>query len=290
MNGPVRGTLLAFAAFAAMAWGDGLLKSIGTRLSVFEIGFIGLLGACVATFFMRPPEERWRDMFRMRHPWLTQLRALTGIGAGIFGVYAFVTIPFAEAYSLIFLAPFIVMIAAIAILKERPNWLGWVALAAGVIGVLLVVRPGVRSMELGHLSALGAALCIAATVTILRRVAITEKKTSILAIPQLYALACNGALATATFIMPSWQEVVVMFSAGLLGALGQLLLLYASRRAPAFTIGQAQYSQLIWAALIGAVFFHEYPDALALIGLAVIIAAGLITVGASRLEQRKAAA
>lgn len=289
MRNPVAGTLLAFAAFAAMACGDGLLKSIGARLSVFEIGLLALLGSGVATFFMRPPDERWRDMFRMRHPWLTQLRALTGVGAGIFGVYAFVTIPFAEAYSLIFLAPFIVMLASIAILRERPNWLGWLALAGGVVGVLLVVKPGMRGMELGHLSALGAACCIAGTVTILRRIAATEKKTSILAIPQLYVLVVNAVLAAATFIVPRWTDLAVIVGAGLLGALGQLLLLLASRRAPAFAIGQAQYSQLIWAAAIGALFYREYPDALALVGLAAIIAAGLITIGASGLQHRKAA-
>jgi drug/metabolite transporter (DMT)-like permease len=285
----VRGTLLAFAAFAAMAWGDGFVKSIGTRLSVFEIGLIFLAGSGIATYFMRPPDERWRDMFKMRHPWLTQLRALTGFGAGILGVFAFTTIPFAEAYSLIFLAPFIVMVAAILLLGERPNWLGWLALAGGVAGVLLVVRPGLRGMELGHLSAFGAALCIAGTVTILRRIASTEKRTSILGVPPLYALVGNAILAASTFVVPTVLDAAVIVVAGLLGAAGQLLLLSASRQAPAFVISQAQYSQLIWAALIGAIFFREYPDGFALIGLAIIIAAGLATVGASRLDQRRAA-
>lgn len=284
---PVRGTLLAFAAFAAMAFGDGLLKSIGTRLSVFEIGLLFLLGSGVATYFMRPVEERWRDMLKMRHPWLTQLRALTGFGAGIFGVFAFTTIPFAEAYSLIFLAPFIVMVASIVLLGERPNLLGWLALAGGVLGVLLVVKPGVRGMELGHLSAFGAALCIAGTVTILRFIAGTEKQTSILGIPQLYALVGNGLLTITTFVVPSWLDLEVVIVAGLLGAIGQLLLLRASQKTPAFAVGQAQYSQLIWAALIGAIFFREYPDALAVLGLAIIIAAGLTTVGASHLERRR---
>jgi drug/metabolite transporter (DMT)-like permease len=90
-------------------------------------------------------------------------------------------------------------------------------------------------------------------------------------------------------VAPTVLDTAVIVVAGLLGAAGQLLLLSASQQAPAFVISQAQYSQLIWAALIGAIFFREYPDGFALIGLAIIIIAGLATVGASRLEQRGAA-
>lgn len=211
-----------------MACGDGLIKSVGTRLSVFEIGLIFLIGSGVATVFMRPPGERWRKLFYMRHPWLTQLRALTGFGAGIFGVYAFTNIPFAEAYSLIFMAPFIVMLASIVILRERPNWLGWAALAGGVLGLLLVVKPGVAPMTPGHLSAFAAALCIAGTVTILRRVAGTEQRISILAIPLIYAAVGNCLLMLPGFVVPQATDFIVIVGAGLLGALGQLLLLYAS--------------------------------------------------------------
>lgn len=278
---------MAFAAFAAMAWGDGMLKSIGTRLNVFEIGAIFLLGSGVATWFMRPPGERWRDMFRMRHPWLTQLRALTGFGAGIFGLFAFLTIPFAEAYSLIFMAPFIVMLGSIVVLRERPNWLGWLALFGGIAGVLLVVKPGLRAMELGHAGAFAAALCIAGTVIILRQIGATEKRTSILGVPQLYALVGNAILMVPTFKVPAPFDLGVILVAGLLGALGQLLLLQASRKAPAFAISQAQFSQLVWAALIGAIFYREFPDGFALAGLVIIIVAGLSTVGASRLVQHR---
>lgn len=270
-----------------MACGDGMLKSIGTRLNVFEIGVIFLLGSGVATWFMRPPDERWRDMFKMRHPWLTQLRALTGIGAGIFGLFAFLTIPFAEAYSLLFMAPFMVMLAAVLFLRERPGWLSWLALTGGIAGMLLVVKPGIRTMELGHLSAFGAALCVAGTVTILRVVGNTEKRTSILGVPPLYALVANGILMIPAFKVPDLLDVAIIVAAGLLGALAQLLLLVASRKAPAFSISQAQFSQLVWAALIGAVFYREFPDGYALAGLAIIIAAGLTTVGASRLARSR---
>lgn len=102
------GVLLGFLAYGAMAWGDAVIKAVGAdRLSVFEIGFFVSVFAGLAMLFMRPRGERWRDLLKVRHPRLVALRSLSGIGAGIFGVIAFTSIPFAEAYALIFMSPFI---------------------------------------------------------------------------------------------------------------------------------------------------------------------------------------
>lgn len=284
----IQGVLLGFAAYAGMAWGDGIIKGLGTRLSIFEIGLIFSVFAAFATFFMRPKHERWRDVFTMKHPWLVVARALTGVSAGLLGVYAFLTIPFAEAYALIFMAPFIVMLLSILLLKERVGWGGFTAMAAGFAGVLLVIQPGLRTIELGHLTALGAAVSAALTVIILRRIGRTEKRTSLLGIPQLLALAINGVGAAVSFVAPTFMELAMMAVAGLLGALGQLALLSATRRAPANAVGQTQYSQLIWAVLIGALFYAEYPNWIAIIGLVVIGAAGLMTIAEQRARKRDA--
>ena len=103
------GAVLALLAYAAFAWGDASIKALGGRLSIFEIGFYSSLSASAFLLLSRPREERWLSFWRMRRPWLVQARALTGIAAGILGVYVFTTIPLAEAYALIFLAPLFVL-------------------------------------------------------------------------------------------------------------------------------------------------------------------------------------
>jgi drug/metabolite transporter (DMT)-like permease len=282
---PAHGTLLALAAFGAMSWGDALVKAVGGRMTIFEIGIFFLLAAGCATYFMRPADERWRDMFRMRHPWLTLARAVTGFGSGMFGFFAFTTIPFAEAYALIFLAPFIVMLLSFTLLQERASMLGWATMAAGIVGVLLVIKPGFRTVELGHLSALAAAAFVASTVIILRRIAGDEKLTSLLGVPMLFGGTLSLLLALPGFTWPSLTDVMIVAAGGLLGGMGQFFLLHASRRAPAGAVGQAQYSQLIWAVLIGALFYSEFPDWIAISGLALIAAAGLANIAASRLTK-----
>lgn len=275
MNG---GVLLGFLAYGAMAWGDAVIKAVGaSRLSVFEIGLFVSVFAGIAMLFMRPQGERWRDLFEMRHPWLVGLRSLSGIGAGIFGVTAFTSIPFAEAYALIFMSPFIVTLLSILVLKERVSWRGWTAMALGFGGVLLVIRPGLRVVEFGHVAAFAAAICIAITVIVLRRIAGTEKRTSLLMVPQLAGIAFTGAVTATHYVTPTGMEFGLMIISGAFAALGQFALLLAARLAPANVLGQTQYSQLFWAMAAGALFFAEYPDVLAIVGVVVIALAGLLT-------------
>jgi drug/metabolite transporter (DMT)-like permease len=272
------GVLLGFLAYGAMAWGDAVIKAVGaSRLSVFEIGLFVSVFAGIAMLFMRPAGERWRDLFQMRHPWLVALRSLSGIGAGIFGVTAFTSIPFAEAYSLIFMSPFIVTLLSIVLLRERVSWRGWTAMALGFGGVLLVIRPGLRAIEFGHLAAFATAVCIAITVTVLRRIASTEKRTSLLVVPQLAGIAFTGAVTATHYVTPTGMELGLMLISGGFAALGQFALLLAARRIPANLLGQAQYSQLFWAMAAGALFFAEYPDVVAIVGVAVIVVAGILT-------------
>ena len=108
------GILLALAAYATFSFGDACIKALGGQLSIFEIGFFSTLFAGFFLLFAKPRQERWRDFLRMQRPWLVQARALSGLGAGLLGIVAFTSIPFAEAYALIFLSPLFVTLLSVA--------------------------------------------------------------------------------------------------------------------------------------------------------------------------------
>ena len=118
----VKGILLGFLAMAIFSCGDACIKAIGDRMTVFEISFFATLFACVALPFVRGPQERWRDMFRMHRPGLVMVRVVAGVFAGLFSIVAFTTLPFAEVYSLIFLSPLFVTILSIPFLGETVGW------------------------------------------------------------------------------------------------------------------------------------------------------------------------
>lgn len=187
-----KGFLLGLFAYATFSLGDATIKSLGSQISVFEIGFFSILFSGIFIFFSKPREERWREFWRMSRPFAVHGRAISGLFAGILGIYAFTTIPLAEAYALIFLSPLFVTVLSAVVLKEDIGPWRWAAVLAGIVGVLLVVRPGFKALELGHVAAIGVAFLAAMTIVLLRSLAGKEKRTSIMGVLLVYGLTFNG--------------------------------------------------------------------------------------------------
>ena len=272
------GILLALIAYASYSCSDAVVKSLGGQFTVFEIGFFSMLFAGFFLFFSRPDGERWRDFWRTNRPWAVQARAWAGIASGVLSVYAFTTIPLAEVYALVFLAPLFVTILSTLILKEKVGPWRWLAVVAGFVGVMLVVRPGFRELHLGHLAAFAIAFLAAASIILMRSLAAQEKRTTMLGVLIGYGLLFNGiGAATTSFSLPDARQLAWLVLAGAFTAGGQLLQLLAVKYAPANKIAPTHYSQIVWAVILGALFFQEYPDSLSLVGLAVVGGSGLLT-------------
>ena len=269
------GILLALIAYASYSGSDAVVKSLGGQLTIFEIGFFITLFAGFFLFFTRPAGERWRDFWRTKRPWAVAGRPHR---RGVLSVYAFTTMRLAEVYELVFLAPVCVTILSTMILKEKVGPWRWLAVVAGFAGVMLVVRPGFRELNLGRLAAFGVAFLAAASVILMRSLAQQEKRTTMLGVLVGYGLAFNGIGAAATsFTVPDAKQLMWLVMAGAFTACGQLLQLLAVKYAPANRIAPTHYSQIVWAVILGAMFFQEYPDWLSLVGLAVVGGSGLLT-------------
>lgn len=272
------GVLYAIVAYSVYSCGDAIIKGFGQSLSVFEIGFFIALFGLIPGAFAKPKGERWHDCFKLKHPKLVHLRSFTGVASSILVTVSFTTIPFAETYSLVFMMPLFITVMSVLILKERVDAVRWSMLALGFLGVMLVVRPGFRELEFGHLTALLCAVFGASTTTILRVIAPTEKRVSLIAMPALYLIVVNSILMAPTFIMPSLQQFGLLAAAGSMVGMGHILLIAATRNAPASQVAPIQYVQIVWAIGLGAFFYFEYPDLIAYIGLAVVVLSGLVNV------------
>lgn len=272
------GVILAFVAYGLYSCCDAIIKGFGNALTVHEIAFWTALFSFIPAIFLKARGERWIDFWRMRHPWLVNLRGASGLIGNLCVIFAFVSIPLAEVYSLAFLAPIFVVVLSVGVLKESVSTQRWLLLGATFVGVLLVVRPGFRELQLGHLAALGAALFSAVTTTVLRRVAPEEKRVSLIAVPLGYILVANFFMMLPTFEMPTTEEFALLLAIGGLGGTGNVLFINATRVARASEIAPMQYSQIAWALIFGAVFFREYPDLVAYLGLGVVVVFGILNV------------
>ena len=107
------GVIYAVVAYSVYACGDAIIKGFGQSLSVFEIGFFIAVFSLLPALFVKPKGEHWRQSFQLVHPRLVHLRAFTGVASAALVTYAFVNIPFAETYSLVFMMPLFITIMSV---------------------------------------------------------------------------------------------------------------------------------------------------------------------------------
>lgn len=271
------GILLGFLGYFVYACSDAFIKHLGGHIPVFEIGFFTSVFAILPALLTKDREDSWRSVLVPHRPKLVLLRMTSGTLGGILAVVAFTSLPLADAYALIFLLPVFVTILSTLILKEPVGWMRWSAVIAGLIGVLLVVRPGFREILPGHLAAVGCAFCGAVTVIVLRVLGPTERRITLIGSVVLSAFVVNGILMIPHFVMPSLNILPYVVAAGLCAGSGHLIQVYATRAAPANRVAPTQYSQIIWATIIGAMFFNEFPDAFGIAGMTLVALSGLFT-------------
>ena len=274
------GVLFALSAYALYSCCDAIIKGLGSGLSVYELAFFTTLFSLIPAFINTPKGENWLLFWKAKHPILLNLRGLSGMVGNLCIIYAFVSIPLAEAYSLAFLAPIFIVFISVWLLAEKVNLPRWLFLGTSFIGVLIVVRPGFREIQLGHITAIVAAICGAVTTSVLRRIARDEMRVSLLGVASLYILVVNGALIAFNggFHWPDLRQLALLLSVGALGGTANMLFIAATRRAPASFVAPIQYSQIFWAILFGAAFYKEFPDGIAYFGLAAIVIAGIFNV------------
>lgn len=271
------GILLAFLSYLSFSCSDASLKAVGTGLPIFETGFFAALIALVPALFTKRPEDNWRNVLVPNRPWLLLLRMGSGTVGSILGIVAFTSLPLTEVYALIFLQPLFVTALSALVLKEKIGWKRWSAVVAGLVGVVLVVRPGFREIVPGHFAAVGIGFCGAITIIVLRILGPSERRITLIGAALAGTIVVDGILMVPRFVTPDVHLVPILMLAGLGAGCGQLLIVLATRLAPASHVAPTQYSQIVWATVIGAAFFSEFPDVLAMLGMLIVTFSGLFT-------------
>lgn len=272
-----RGAGLALLGFAIFATHDVVIKFLGGTYSAFQIVFFSvLMGFPVVTLMLM--RDNTDGNLRPVHPWWTALRTVAALITGVTAFYAFTVLPLAQTYAILFASPLLITLLAIPILGEKVGIRRGVAVIVGLIGVMIVLRPGEAELGLGHAAALTAAVCGALASIIVRKIGKEERSVVLL----LYPMVANFAVMAC--VMPFVYVPVPVTHLGLFGVialfafLGMLCIIAAYRRAEAVIVAPMQYSQILWAVLYGTLFFGETPDWNTAIGASVIIASGIYIV------------
>ncbi|MBE9603265.1 DMT family transporter [Acetobacteraceae bacterium H6797] len=272
-----QGVVLAFLAYAVYAISDASVKLLHGSLSAYEAVFWGALSGVVALPFLRGPGERMRDVFHARNKAMWFVRAGAALTGSLGSVTAFTHLSMAEAFSLLFLMPTFVTILSVAFLKEPVGWRRWGAVLLGFAGVLIVLRPGFRELNIGHLGAVVGGLSGAITVVMMRAYGKSEKRMSLYGAGLIGPILGGGLLMIGDFSWPTPMQWVWLMGYGLLMALANILVMLASARIEASLVAPAQYSQMIWAIIFGYLIFDDGLEPIMAVGVAVIIFSGVLT-------------
>ena len=234
--------------------------------------------------FGLPPLLAWIGLTRNFGAWRTG-RPFAHLGRGAIGLTTMVCafaaltyLPLAEAATIGFAAPLFSVVLSALVLGEPVGRHRWSAVALGFVGVLIVMRPSGS-----HLPAVGLALAVAAafgtaavTITI-RQIGRTEATPTIVLWFTLFSMAATGLLLPfygQGHDGPTWA---ILIGLGLAGGCGQLFLTSALRFAPVAVVVPFDYTQLIWAVLLGWALWDTHPPPSSWAGATVIVASGLYT-------------
>ncbi len=192
----------------------------------------------------------------------------------VFNFAALVYLPLADVSSIIFTAPIIVALLAVAVLRERVSVPRWVAIGAGFAGALLIVRPGAGTLNLGALLAFGCALTYALYQVTTRIVRESQPVVSLL-YGGLVGMVAFSLLAPFWWEWPTPRVWLLFALVGSLGAGGHLLVIMALQRAEASRVSPFTYVQLLWAMLASFLVFSDVPSLWTVLGALVVAGSGL---------------
>ena len=266
------------AVLMVLGWGlvtvnDALMKALTGDFPLGQVVGIRGLFVAIPLLWLVHRAGGWHSL-RTRHPGAQLLRSVLLVASTFLFVGSLRYLPLADATAITLAAPVIVTAIAPWLLGERVGWRRRSAVAVGFVGVVVMLRPGFEEFRWAALLPLGAACSEACRDVLTRRMVRTETSESMLAYSS--ALVTLAGLASIPFDAAPMGIVDVAWLAGAACAmgLGQFMLADAFRYAEAATIAPLRYSNLLWAMLLGALVFGQWPDMFTLIGAGLIVGSG----------------
>ncbi|MBT8413047.1 MAG: DMT family transporter [Boseongicola sp.] len=273
----LKGVAFALTGFAVFSTHDVVIKVLGGSYAPFQILFFSaLLGFPLATLMLIT--DKTPGTLRPVHPWWVMARTAAALVTGVSAFYAFSVLPLAQVYAFIFAAPMFITILSIPMLGEKVGVHRWAAVAMGLVGVLIVLRPGAEPLTLGHAAGITAAAGSAFASVIARKIGAEERSAVMMLYPMMANVAFMGMILPFVYVPMPIEHLGLLAIVAVFGFTGALCTILAYRSGDAAIVAPMQYSQIIWAAIFGALFFNEYPDRFTWIGAGIIVLAGVYVV------------
>jgi len=291
------GAAWAMAAMLVFSLNDMLIKSLSGGFALHQVMALRAVVALVFLLAVLVPLSGGYGQLRTRRPGMHALRGGFVFLANLCFFLGLAALPLAEAVALSFLSPFLITLLSVLLLGERVGPRRWASIAAGLIGVAIVLRPGTEAFQPAALLPLAGALFYALMQIVTRHIGGTESAASLTVSIQasflVVSLAIGLALGDGRFagglhpslefllrawVVPGAADLGVIAALGVLSALGGWAISQAYRVSEAAFVAPFDYAAMPLAVFWGYAVFGEWPDAPAWAGIGLILGSGLVLI------------
>jgi drug/metabolite transporter (DMT)-like permease len=271
-----RGIAALLLSMALFVCNDTLVKLASERLPASEVMVLRGVAASVLVFVAVLWTTGARSLAGIARP-LVVVRAIADALVALLFISALAMLPLAEITAILQLAPLVITLLAVLVLRERVTASNWLAIAAGFGGVLLIVRPGWDGVDTATLLALASVFGIAVRDLVTSRIGMAVPALVVTLGTTIALILVGLAFSTVhEWYWPTPFEWRLLLVAALLVASGNWLLVVAFRSGGDIAIiSPFRYSVILWALMNGYLVWGDRPDAAALLGTAIVAASGL---------------
>lgn len=287
---PLHGILMIICSTAFLASSDAMAKYLSrTGMPSVEIAWIRFLVFVVILLPIVLAPASGNPM-RSTRPLLQVFRGLGLLCSSIFFIMALGYLPIAEATATGFISPLFVTGLSVLFLGEKVGLRRWTATIAGLLGVLIIVRPGTAAFQPGTIFPIISALGWATALVLTRKISGADRAITTMAFSAITGFLVLSVVVPFYWIVPSWTQIALGVGIGVAATVGHWIVVLAFRYADASVLAPFSYVQLVWVTLIGFFLFGEVPDAVTFAGAAIIIASGVYTAHRERVRRAQVTA
>ncbi|MGC6536026.1 MAG: DMT family transporter [Candidatus Puniceispirillaceae bacterium] len=270
----LHGILFMLAGMSIFAIVDAMAKYLTQDYHPMQIVWTRQLGFFVGAVIL----IAWRGtvILQTKRRGLQILRGLFAVMSAWIFITGIAIVPLADATSVTFVAPLIVVVIGALVLREPVGWHRWSAVIIGFMGTLIILRPGFDAFNPALLFPFFAACFFAGRQIISRYLAQTETMITTICYTAIVSFIATCIPLYAVWQMPNVpSHIWLMLAMTLLSAIGEICIIWALQIGLAVAVAPMHYTILLWSTLYGYLFFNQLPDGFTVGGGLMIIATGL---------------
>ncbi|WP_366141423.1 DMT family transporter [uncultured Shimia sp.] len=300
------GAISALVATFFFSLNDSSIKFLSSGYALHQIVLIRSIVALVLLMVVIVPLDGGFKVLRTQRLGMHLIRGFCVVFANITFFLGLSVLPLADAVAVFFISPLIITALSVLILREQVGPRRWMAVFAGLIGVLIMVRPGTEDFRIALFLPMIAAFAYAFLHILTRKIGGTESAATMSVYIQITFIVVSGLVGLSLghgqyvgqgdpmfdFLLRGWawpaepRDWGILFLLGITSALGGFFISQAYRLAEASVIAPLEYTAMPIAIFFGVVIFGEWPEPLSWLGMSLIIGAGLFIFWRESLQGR----